>query len=396
MSDLIHRNQNPLLPQTSSPSRGRPFRMKLTSKTLALALTGIFASTLSAAPVTTSTSATTSVLRTSTDETAWVSDYDKAVKLAKEQGKDLLVDFTGSDWCSWCIKLDEEVFAHEEFLSYATANYILVALDYPRNDEAKSRVPNPERNQELAQLHDVGGFPTVLLMTANGDVYGRTGYAPGGAEAYVQHLTELRESGRGPLEAAIKLSSEYEAAEGEARHALLLQLLDLLDELPESSALAKFFIQPARDAMALDPDNAKGLRFRAVKGLLNSGLNDEDLTVEARKLDPKNEGGLFELGVLATFREASELDHLPKCCEALDALIAVGNYQAEDKVLFMLVNAAIWNEQFLEDLDRAKKYAKLALGFAKPLDDPDIVARLEALLATEAPVADEAVADETE
>ncbi|MFT5286476.1 MAG: thioredoxin-related protein [Planctomycetota bacterium] len=363
--------------------------MNLTSKTIALAFAGLIASTPSAAPVVSNSLAANSVLRTATDETAWVSDYDVAVKLAKEQGKDLLVDFTGSDWCGWCIKLDEEVFAHEEFLTYATANYVLVALDYPRKDEAMARVPNPARNQELAQLHGVEGFPTILLMTATGDVFGRTGYAPGGPKAYVQHLTELRESGRGPLEAAMKLTSDYQAAEGEARQALLLQILDLLDSLPESSALAKLLIQPARDAMALDPDNAKGLRFRAVKGLLNSGLNDDDLCLEARKLDPKNEGGLFELGVLAKFRDASEIDHLAICCDALDALIEIGSYHALDKVLFMLVNAAIWNEQFLENTERAKIYARLALHFEKPLDDEDIIGRLNMMLIADPPAADE-------
>ena len=43
----------------------------------------------------------------------WYADFDKATAAAEKEGKDLLVDFTGSDWCGWCIRLDEEVFEHE-------------------------------------------------------------------------------------------------------------------------------------------------------------------------------------------------------------------------------------------------------------------------------------------
>ena len=358
--------------------------MKLTNTSLALAFASIFAASPSAAATAIASTTTATPRHASTDETPWVSDYDAAVKIAKREGKDLLIDFTGSDWCSWCIKLHDEVFSKEAFLAYATENYVLVALDFPHKEAAKSRVPNPDRNQELAQMYEISGFPTVLLMTADGDLFGRTGYAPGGPEAYVKHLQELRTNGRAPLTAAIKLSDSYKTAEGPARQAILIEILDLLDGLPESSMLAKYLIQPARDAIALDPDNAKGLRFRAVKGLLNSGLNDSDLIEAASQLDPKNQGGLLELGVLARFREASELEQLPKCCDALDALIATGNFHAKPKILFMFINAAIWNQQFLEDLNRAKKYARLALNFEEPINDEEIVARLQDILDADA------------
>ena len=123
-------------------------------------------------------------------------------------------------------------------------------------------------------------------------------------------MNERPFSGRGPLEAAIKLSTAYQAAEGEARHTLLLEILDLLDGLPESSALAKFLIQPARDAMALDPDNAKGLRFRAVKGLLNSGLNDEELSAEAGFDDRAVDGRELQPSLLVDLGRRVASQHL--------------------------------------------------------------------------------------
>ena len=89
----------------------------------------------------------------------WLTDFDKAVETAKQEKKDLLVDFTGSDWCGWCIKLKEEVFDHDEFTKAVTPHFVLVALDYPRGEEAKAKVPNPERNKELSRSTGSRAFP---------------------------------------------------------------------------------------------------------------------------------------------------------------------------------------------------------------------------------------------
>ncbi|MDP7246662.1 MAG: redoxin domain-containing protein [Planctomycetota bacterium] len=135
-----------------------------------------------------------SVSRISAQEAQWIPDFDQAVLLAEKQNKDLLVDFTGSDWCGWCTKLHEEVFQHEAFWRPILNDFILVALDYPRKDPAKAAVPNPKRNQELKAQYGIRGFPTLLLMTASGEVYGQTGYRKGGPELYVEHIRELQKS----------------------------------------------------------------------------------------------------------------------------------------------------------------------------------------------------------
>jgi protein disulfide-isomerase len=98
------------------------------------------------------------------DET-WFYEFDAAAAAAAESGKDLLVDFTGSDWCGWCHKLNDEVFDHQVFLDGVADQYVLVKLDFPRSDEAKAKVPNPDRNAELRDAHGVRGYPTILLMT---------------------------------------------------------------------------------------------------------------------------------------------------------------------------------------------------------------------------------------
>lgn len=120
----------------------------------------------------------------------WTSDLAAARTKAAKEGKDLFLDFTGSDWCSWCKKLKAEVFDQEAFAAEAAKQFVFVELDFPRTK------PQPEetktRNQKLAREFGIRGFPTVVLTDAKGRAYARTGYKRGGAEAYLKHLAELR------------------------------------------------------------------------------------------------------------------------------------------------------------------------------------------------------------
>lgn len=118
----------------------------------------------------------------------WHSTLEEAVKVASAENKPILVQFTGSDWCKWCIKLNKEVFDQKDFVSYAKNNLILVRLDFPRSvpqsDEVKAY------NRSVATKYGVRGFPTILLMDQSGNVVKETGYLPGGPSAYVEHIKE--------------------------------------------------------------------------------------------------------------------------------------------------------------------------------------------------------------
>ncbi|MFT7484810.1 MAG: thioredoxin-related protein, partial [Candidatus Paceibacteria bacterium] len=207
----------------------------------------------------------------------WIADFDQAVKIAKEQKKDLLVDFTGSDWCGYCIKLDKEVFAHEVFTASVTADYVLVALDFPKSTEAKAKVPDAGRNQEIARKYGISGYPSVLLMTPDGVVFGRTGYRKGGADAYVEHLTELRSTGRRDLEVTLKVLATFNAAEGAAKTEALGELLKAFEGLAEDSPFAKTLFAAAQSAITLDPKNEHGLKLRAIRTLSMAGAHNAEL-----------------------------------------------------------------------------------------------------------------------
>jgi thioredoxin-related protein len=121
----------------------------------------------------------------------WMTDFAAAKKKAAAEKKDLLVDFTGSDWCSWCIKLNDEVFKHDAFKNDVASKYILVELDYPR-DKSKQSDELQKQNEQLSKEYSIKGFPTILLMDSLGRPFAKTGYQAGGPEKYIAHLDELR------------------------------------------------------------------------------------------------------------------------------------------------------------------------------------------------------------
>lgn len=120
----------------------------------------------------------------------WMTDFEKAKKKAMSENKTLLIDFSGSDWCSWCIKLDEEVFQKDAWKAYAKEHLVQVLIDFPREKSEQSEALQKQNNQ-LAKQYTVRGFPTVLLLNQEGSMIEKTGYQRGGAESYINHIKAL-------------------------------------------------------------------------------------------------------------------------------------------------------------------------------------------------------------
>jgi protein disulfide-isomerase len=122
----------------------------------------------------------------SADGLNWENNLDKAIEQAKKENKTVLVNFTGSDWCIWCKRLSAEVFQQKEFEAYAKESLVLVMLDFPKDIEQTQETK--EYNNKLAQKYGIQGFPTILLIDGQGKLVAQTGYQPGGAAKYVEHL----------------------------------------------------------------------------------------------------------------------------------------------------------------------------------------------------------------
>lgn len=292
----------------------------------------------------------------------WFADYDKAVAQAKAEGKDLLVDFTGSDWCSFCIKLHKEVFDQAQWSEAVSKDYVLVALDFPRGNAAKGRVPNPERNAQLKQLHQVTGFPTVLLMSAEGDLFGRLGYKVGGPKNYLRLMRQIRRQGRAKLERASSLLEALTLARGEAREPALLTLLGLLERSSARAPGRRQLLVGAR--LALGEDYPMALRVRGLKALLVVGELDEELFASAIALDPKGQLGLQEHAMRVLVEGVTDKAGARAAMPRIAAYHALGVHVNKDRASHVLALGAFWAKTILEDLQLAKIYAKrgLAIG----------------------------------
>ncbi|MCA8941677.1 MAG: thioredoxin family protein [Planctomycetes bacterium] len=291
------------------------------------------------------------------DHATWEADYDVALAKAKKAGKDLLVDFTGSDWCGWCIRLHEEVFDHEEFWKPASEKFVFVALDFPNGEEAKAKVPNPERNEELKNLHGIQGFPTILLINTDGDVFGRTGYREGGPVPYVEHLNEISKQGKMDLAKVREIVAKAAKAEGDARTALIGEAAMALAAMNSESPGVVTLAELVREGLAIE-----SLERKCVEALLAVGQIDESLRASVTKLDPKNESGLLEKCVAAVCQAVASREDVVAASAEIDKLFELAIVDKELGAM-LFTNGAFWNERFLQDHEKAVKFAKKALTF---------------------------------
>jgi len=183
-------------------------------------------------------------------ETPWTDDAKAALATAVKDGKDLLINYTGSDWCGWCTRLDKEVFSQEAFVAEAPKHFVFLKLDFPRRKPQSEALK--KQNAEWRDKHGIRGFPTILLADATGKPYAKTGYRRGGADAYLKHLDELR-AVREQRDAAMAKAA---AAQGVEKAKLLDEALGVLD-----SALVMIAYSDVVDQIvALDADGTAGLK----------------------------------------------------------------------------------------------------------------------------------------
>ncbi|HZP61299.1 MAG TPA: thioredoxin family protein [Opitutaceae bacterium] len=124
------------------------------------------------------------------DEAVWLTDYQAAANQAAAEGKPLLLDFTGSDWCPWCIKLDKDVYSQPKFVTYARQHLVLVKIDFPRQTPLSAA--EKRQNRDLAKKYGVRGYPTSIVLDPQGNKLGEhVGYMRGGPDAYIAWLQSL-------------------------------------------------------------------------------------------------------------------------------------------------------------------------------------------------------------
>ena len=129
-------------------------------------------------------------------ESGWATDYKKAQEEAKASHKLVLVNFTGSDWCGYCIQFDRAILSKPEFKDYASKNLVLLEIDFPRRGGPRWNAQPAalkKQNEELGQEYQVEGFPTLVVLNGDGKTVWRyDGYYAGGVTAFLAELDKAR------------------------------------------------------------------------------------------------------------------------------------------------------------------------------------------------------------
>ncbi len=260
----------------------------------------------------------------------WSHDYAASKKQAAESKKDLLINFTGSDWCGWCIKLVDEVFKHDAFKTGVKDTFVLVELDYPK-DKSKLSEETQKQNKELSGKYAVQGYPSILLCDAEGRPYAATGYQEGGPEKYVEHLNELRAK-KAERDEAFTTAGK---SEGVAKAKALVAALDAMKL--EDGMIASFYGNIAEQIKAADPKDETGFGKKAA----------------AKKRMQDFQSALQEL--------AGKMD-MDGALAFVDKTLKEGGFETEETLQIMMTRAMIYAQ--LQKIDEALKAIDEAKAFA--------------------------------
>lgn len=126
---------------------------------------------------------------TNSPKLAWLTNYEEAVNQSKATSKPMVLFFTGSDWCGWCNKLEEEAFDTQAFQQIAGDRFVFLKLDFPLYTSLDVRTN--AQNKQLQKKYEIRSYPTLVLLDSDQQKIGITGYKPGGGGSYANHILKM-------------------------------------------------------------------------------------------------------------------------------------------------------------------------------------------------------------
>lgn len=122
-------------------------------------------------------------------EIQWMTDFQAAKAKAKAESKPIFVYFTGSDWCPWCIKMNQQILSTADFQNALSQKVVFVKVDFPRKTQLDKATK--EQNDKLSKEFDVHGFPTVILLDSNANRIEKLGFQAGGGAMYAKKVQDI-------------------------------------------------------------------------------------------------------------------------------------------------------------------------------------------------------------
>ncbi len=208
-------------------------------------------------------------------ELRWL-DGEAALAEARASDRDAVLLFTGSDWCSWCHKLDEGALRSPEFASAVSERFVFGVVDILKRSEQPADVV--ARNEALVKRYEITGYPTIVLCDPAGVAYGRAGYKRLDGAAYAAHLLTIQ---RGK-----DLLAQLETAAEQATGTALARALKAIIDHRELMGMPVPRDLPLR-ASAADADGSVGLREPYRLRILESDAQ-EAITAALRAKDVDN------------------------------------------------------------------------------------------------------------
>lgn len=237
----------------------------------------------------------------------WMTDLEAAKTKAAAENKAVLIDFTGSDWCGWCIRLRKQVLDTPAFEAYAKDKFVLMEVDIPNNPKFDPALR--ARNQELCNQFAVAGFPTILVITPQGDVVGGfSGFKPT-VDATAKTLDAAL--------ATAELLKKADTQQGAEQLATLTQAYKSIPEdlQAQTSALRKRIV-------ALDPQDTTGMartqRILDQREALAAALPTAQTPADALAIvdkalataEPENKPGMLQLKFQIMLTAAQNVDEV--------------------------------------------------------------------------------------
>ena len=244
----------------------------------------------------------------------WMTDLEAAKAKAAAENKAVLVDFTGSDWCGWCIRLRKQVLDTPAFETYAKDKFVLMEVDVPQNPKFDQKLL--QRNRQICDQYNVSGFPTILVITPKGDVVG-------GFSGYVASTAEAAE----PLNAALAnaaLLAKADTQQGSEQVATLTKAYNSLPEEVQENASAL-----RQRIIALDTDDISGMkrlqRVKDQRDALQRDISNAQTAAEAIAIvdkalptaEPENKAGMLQLKFQIMFMSAQTVDDIKAAAEVM-------------------------------------------------------------------------------
>lgn len=312
-----------------------------------------------------------------TSDGRWYADIDEARRVAAAEGKHVLVNFTGTGWCSWCKRLDAEVLLTAQFGEAAASRFILVKADFDAEGNARTDLPCAAKNESLKAALGVRGFPRIVLMTSDGMGYAELGYERGGTGRYVDKLTGLHAEARG-LEVAVpkvtaaiagaKSSQEALAAADAAAklltdagpHALVRPLVPMVQATLTS-------LDSARLRAELTAEQSER-EAKAILALSGANAVDDALIDRAFRVDPENKAGLPEAALAAAMRTITDPESVDPLIERAETMLTTVIVHDRQVAAQLYGDCAYWIKNWQQDAERARMMASFALGLG-PTDE---------------------------